>query len=226
MMIILNNGFNELHELEMTIRKGITLLAVACVSLLFIACNDYETYGEKKDKERAAIRSFIDEQGINVISESEFHDKGNVTDTTNNEYVYLDNNGVYMQVVHKGFGTPLQNGEHVTLAMRFMEMCIMDSTVLYNNTLPYDPDYMIVERTGNTYTALFTTTGLMYEAYGTTSVPVGLLAPFPYINVGRETDENGHIAMVRLIVPHSKGHSYASSYVYPYYYEISYQRTN
>ena len=210
----------ELREL-----KELRTIVLLCIVLLFTACNDYETYGEKKDKERSAINGFINARGIKVISEAEFHARGNVTDTAKNEYVYLDNNGIYMQIVHKGYGTPLQDGEHVTLAMRFSELCIMDSTVLYNNTLPYDPDYLIVERIGNNYTALYTTTGLMYEAYGTTSVPVGLIAPFPYINVGRETDATGHISEVRLIVPHSKGHSYASSYVYPYYYEISYQRT-
>ncbi len=210
----------------MEVKKIIRPIFVFVVSLVFVACNDYETYGDKKDKERSAINGFIKVRGINVISETEFHAKGDVTDTAKNEYVYLDNNGVYMQVVHKGYGTPLQDGEHVTLAIRFSELCIMDSTLLENTTLPYDPDFMIVERTGNNYTALYTTTSLMYQAYGSTSVPVGLIAPFPYINVGRETDATNHIAHVRLIVPHSKGHSYASSYVYPYYYEISYQRTH
>ena len=210
----------------MEVKKIIRPIFVFVVSLVFVACNDYETYGDKKDKERSAINGFIKVRGINVISETEFHANGDVTDTAKNEYVYLDNNGVYMQVVHKGYGTPLQDGEHVTLAIRFSELCIMDSTLLENTTLPYDPDFMIVERTGNNYTALYTTTSLMYQAYGTTSVPVGLIAPFPYINVWRETDATNYIAHVRLIVPHSKGHSYASSYVYPYYYEISYQRTH
>jgi hypothetical protein len=57
-------------------------------------------------------------------------------------------------------------------------------------------------------------------------VPAGLLVPLPYINVGRERSETDRIAKVRLIVPHTQGHAVASSYVYPYYYEMSYQRTN
>lgn len=193
--------------------------------LLLTSCNDYETYGEKKDKERAAIRDFIAKEGINVISESEFHAKGNVTDTAKNEFVYLENDGVYMQIVHKGYGNPLQNNERVTLIMRFFEMCIMDSTCVFNDMDPYDPDYMVVQRTGNNYEAYFLNGGLMQSTYGTQSVPTGLIAPLQYINVGRETDETGHIAEVCLIVPHSKGHAIASSYVYPYYYEISFQRT-
>ena len=207
-------------------KKVFFLLAILGVIMSFAACNDYETYGEKKDKERAAIRNFIAEQGIKVISESEFHAKGDVTDTAKNEFVYLDNDGVYMQIMHKGYGEPLPNNEQVTLIIRFFEMCIMDSTQIYNDATPYDPDYMIVKRTGTSYSASLTTNSLMYSTYGTTSVASGLLSPLPYINVGREDDETGHIAKVKLIVPHSKGHTTASSYVYPYYYEISYQRAD
>ncbi len=205
--------------------KKFIWIIVGCL-LLLTSCNDYETYGEKKDKERAAIRSFIAREGINVISESAFHAKGDVTDTTKNEFVYLDNDGVYMQITHKGYGEPIKSGERVTLIMRFFEMCISDSTQLYNDTKPYDPDYMVVTRTGANYEAYYLTNSLMYATYGSTSVPSGLITPFQYINVGRETDGDGHIAKVKLIVPHSKGHAIASSYVYPYYYEISYQRTN
>ena len=50
--------------------KKTTYLLLALIGLfLFTACNDYETYGEKKDKERDAISSYIAEQGINVINE-------------------------------------------------------------------------------------------------------------------------------------------------------------
>ena len=206
-------------------RKAFFALIILGLTAMLAACNDYETYGEKKDKERAAIRSFIARENINVITEADFHANGDMTDTAKNEYVYLDNDGVYMQIVHKGYGTPLQDNERVTLIMRFFEMCIMDSTQLYNDTSPYDPDYMVVTRTGTSYSAYLLSNGLMYSSYGSSAVASGLLAPFPYITVGREDDETGHIAKVKLIVPHSKGHSYASGYVYPYYYEISFQRT-
>ena len=65
----------------------------------------------------------------------------------------------------------------------------------------------------------------MYSTYSTTSVPTGLISPLPYINVGRPRTATDHIAKVRLIVPHTQGHTVASSYVYPYYYEITLQRT-
>ena len=198
--------------------------ALACLT----ACNDYETYGDKKEKERAAIKNFIEGAEINVITEAEFHANGDVTDTAKNEFVYLNNNGVYMQIVRKGCGTPIRDGENTTLLVRFVELCLMDSMSLFNDDQPYDPDYMNVSRNGNTYTASFTK-GQWCATYGTgtyatTSVPAGLLAVFPYINVGRPRTEDDQIAKVLLIVPHTQGHTVATSYVYPYYYELTFQR--
>ena len=209
-------------------RKIIVALLACICALPFVSCNDYETYGDKKDKEREAIRRFINDSSIVVISEAEFHAKGDVTDTARNEFVYMNNTGVYMQIVRKGVGEPLQDGENATLLMRFIEVNIIDTTFISNEMYPYDPDLMNIKRTGKTYTASFVK-GTMLSTYGngyTASVPSGLLVPFPYINVGREQSDEDRIAKVRLIVPHTQGHTIASSYVYPFYYEMTYQRTN
>lgn len=205
-------------------RLFIALTTLCCLAI-FVACDNYETYGEKKEKERDAISEFISDSSIVVISEETFHAHGDVTDTAKNEFVYLNNSGVYMQIVHKGCGSPIRDGERTTLIMRFYERCIMDDTQIGNDTSPYQPDYMVVERTGNTFTASFTTDGLMYSTYSSASVPTGLITPLSYINVGRPRSADDHISEVRLIVPHTQGHTVASSYVYPYYYEISLQRT-
>lgn len=203
--------------------KKVMLILMSVISLAsIVACNDYETYGEKKDKEREAIKQFIADSNIVVISESKFHEQGDMTNLEKNEYVYLDNSGVYMQIVHKGCGTPLQDGENSDLIVRFVEICLLDSIALYNDTYPYDPDIMNVRKSGTTYTATFVK-GTMYSTYSN-SVPNGWLAAFPYINVGRPRSADDHIAKVRLIVPHSQGHAQASNYVYPYYYELSIQR--
>ena len=61
-------------------RKTIlAILAVCCLGSL-CSCNDYETYGDKKEKERKAIRNFIADSAFVVIPEKQFHDNGNVTD--------------------------------------------------------------------------------------------------------------------------------------------------
>ena len=187
-----------------------------------VSCNDYETYGDKKEKERKAIRRILADSSFVVISESKFHEQGDVTNVANREFVYLDNSGVYMQIMYKGCGTPLKDGENSDLLMRFLEMSLLDSAAVYNDANPYDVDVMNVRRQGNTFTASFTS-GVWYSTYGE-SVPSGLLVPLSYINVGRPRSADDHIAKVRLIVPHTQGHSIASSYVYPYYYEISLQR--
>lgn len=209
-------------------RKIIMALLAGICLMPFVSCNNYETYGDKKNKERDAIRNFISDSSIVVIPESEFHANGDVTDTERNEFVYMNNTGVYMQIVRKGVGQPLQDGENANLLVRFMEVSIIDTTFITNDYYPYDPDLMSIKRTGKTYTASFTK-GVMKSTYGngySASVPSGLLVPFPYINVGKEQSDDDRIAKVRLIVPHTQGHTIASSYVYPYYYEMTFQRTN
>lgn len=201
----------------------IAILATLIIAGTFVACNNYETYGDKKEKERKAINKFIADSAFVVISESQFHAQGDVTDVNKKEFVYLDNSGVYMQIVSKGCGTPMQNGETADLLIRFIEMCLLDSTVLYNDTSPYDVDIMNVRRQGTTYSASFTQ-GLMLASYSNATVAAGLLIPLNYINVGRPRSAEDRISKVRLIVPHSQGHQIATSYVYPYYYEISYER--
>ena len=201
----------------------ILLLPLGLLLCMFTSCNDYETYGDKKEKERKAIRQLISDSAFVVITEQQFHEQGNTTSVDKREFVYLENNGVYMQIVTKGCGTPLQDGETSDLLVRFFERCLLDTAYVYNTVNPYDVDIMNVSRNGNTFTASFTS-GAWISTYNSGTVPAGFLAPLSYINVGRPRTENDDIARVRLIVPHSQGHSYASSYVYPYYYEISFMR--
>lgn len=198
-------------------------MLIALASLLsFTACNDYETYGEKKEKERDAIEDFIRREGIEKITEDQFHEQNNLTDNEKNQFVYLNNSGVYMQIVRPGVGTTLQNGENAELKVRFYEQCIYDTTIVATNqTVPYDPDIMFIQRSGTTYTASFTS-GVMQNRYGA-SVPAGWLVPFKYIKLDSPNNTED-IAYVRLIVPHTQGHSSSSSNVYPYYYELSFQR--
>ena len=199
------------------------LLAMGCLFQL-TSCNDYETYGDKKEKERKAIRQFLADSAFTVISEKQFHEQGDVTDVSKRQFVYLDNNGVYMQIVNQGCGTPLRDGETSDLLVRFLEICLLDSSVVYNDTHPYDVDVMNVQRQGNTFTASFTSGVWLVTHQYLGTVPSGLLSPLSYLNMGRPRSAEDKIAKVRLIVPHSQGHSIATQYVYPYYYEISFQR--
>lgn len=198
----------------------LTLLAV-----VFVSCNDYETYGDKKEKERNAISKFIADSAFTIISEEQFVQNGNKTDLSRREFVKLDKSGVYMQIVREGCGEMIKDGESVTIDCRFTEFDILnDTSMIYNNTVGFSsiPDRMAVTRTSGTFTASFIS-GCMATAYST-SVPAGWLVPLTYIKVGRPQSMTDECAKVRLIVPHTQGHAYASSNVCPYFYTITLQR--
>lgn len=209
--------------------KKLTFAFIIMLALVILAsCDDTETYAEQRDRENSAISQFIRDSSITVITESEFRENGYKTDVSNNEYVLMQNSGVYMQIVREGCGEPIQDGETTTVLCRFTERNILtDSIQLTNDILAFAsiPEKMSVTNTNGSFTASFLTeSSLMYTFYGSTSVPTGWLVPFPYIKVGRQTSPDEEIAKVNLIVPSTQGHQYASSGVYPCFYTITYQR--
>jgi hypothetical protein len=189
-----------------------TLLAVVLGS-----CQDYETYAEQKEKERNHINDFIAEHGIKVIDMETFIANDSTTDVSKNEYVLFDDKGVYMQIVRKGEGEMMQDGDRGVFMARYLEYNIADADTISGNLYAATPDYFTCERKGDTYSASFTQ-GYMYGIYGS-AVPKGWLLPLSYITPGRPNDK---AAKVRLIVPHGEGTSLAAQYVYPTYYEITY----
>jgi hypothetical protein len=195
------------------------------VAVALTSCNDYETYGDKKEKERNAISKFIADSAIVVIAEETFIQNGYKTDLSRNEFVKLDKTGVYMQIIREGCGDKMKDGESLTLDCRFSEFDILnDTTMVYNTSSSTAslPDRMSVSRSSGTYTATFLS-GMMTKVYSS-SVPAGWLVPLNYIKVGRPQSMDEECAKVRLIVPHTQGHAYASSNVCPYFYTITYQR--
>ena len=211
--------------------KKLFFALVAVFALVVVAsCDDTETYAEQRDRENSAIQRFIRDSSITVINESQFREQGNTTNLENNEYVLMQNSGVYMQIVREGCGSPIRDGETTTVLCRFTERNLLtDSIQLTNQTLAFAsiPEKMSVTNTSGTFTASFdATSSLMYTFYGqSTSVPSGWLVPFSYINVGRQSPaDNREIAKVNLIVPSTQGHQYASSSVYPCFYTITYEK--
>ena len=204
-------------------RKCIYTVIVLVAILMTGACNDYETYGELKDKERNAISQFISDSSYVIISEEQFHNQNDLT-IGDKQFVYLTKSGVYMQIVRQGCGEKIKDGETLSVICRFVEKSIQDTTVYTNMyNAPFDPDIMNVTRSGSTYSATFIC-GMMNDVYGA-SVPEGWLVPLQYINIGREMKPGDEIAKVKLIVPHSQGTTNnAKANVIPYYYIITFQR--
>lgn len=212
---------------------------VASTAVLTLAgCNDGETYAEQKDKEKKYIGRFLNDNDfvgkINVITESQFYAQDSLTDTAKNEFVRFDDDGIYMQIVRKGNGPTMvelakqkalvQGDSTVTrpLLCKFLEYDIENADTTYSNiymTSIEDRMMCTYSHYSRSYTASFTSGGVMYSAYGST-VPQGWLKPLDFI---RLTKVDGEQAKVRIIVPHSSGTDNAMGYVLPFYYEITYQ---
>ncbi len=208
-------------------KKLLFVLPVIAILMCVVGCNKSETYAEQRDRENGAISKFIQDMSIKVITEAEFKKNDSTTDVSKNEYVVINNTGVYMQIVSKGCGEKIKNGEVATVLCRYTEKNLLtDSIISSNNSLLYSSivDKMSVSNTSGTYTASFVAgQSVMALRYGT-SVPGGWLVPFKYIKVGRRMKADDEIARVNLIVPSPQGQSNASANVYPCFYSISFER--
>ena len=227
-----------------TLYINICSFAASLLLMLSAAsCSSEETYAEQKEKERDAISSFLsrdvkikDHDGnllinvgrINTIDEETFAAQGNKTYTESNQYVLFGNSGVYMQIVREGVGERLESGQSKRVLTRYTEFNIMRDSIQSTNDFSSDDspwaDVIDIVNSYGTFTASFVTEtySKMYDTYGSTSVPAGWLIPFSYIRLGRQQSDE-QIAKVRLIVPHSQGHSDASNNVYPCFYELKFQ---
>lgn len=189
---------------------------MAVVATIWCSCEDVETYAEMKEKERAYIDDFIKDQGIKVITKEDF-EVDTITNIEENEFVLFEDKGVYMQIVRRGEGRMMEDGDRGIFMARYLECNIETGDTLSGN-LYATPDYFTCERDGDIFSASFTE-GYMMGTYGSSAVPSGWLVPFSYITPGRPNNKG---AKVRLIVPHSESTSQAAQYVYPTYYEITY----
>ncbi len=215
--------------------KRLIFPILTALMLLTASCQHYETYSDRKAKERSAIERFIQQEEIQVISEEQFKAQNETTDTLENQYVRLSRSGVYMQIIRHGYGNKMEEDKTVNIYCRFLEKNIMTDSVIVRNDerfllnsgsgyqdMSQYPDKMSVKRTGTTITASFVS-GVMYTYHGSSQVPAGWLVPLNYVAV--DTPPVGSdvgIAKVRLIVPHSQGTADATSSVYPCFYEITY----
>ena len=111
--------------------KLFILAAIALVMAGFTlqSCEDEDSYGERRERERKVIRSFINKgtlikaldsddtliyvAPIKTISEAQFEAQDSTTNLQENEYVLFKSSGVYMQIVRKGAGEKLKNGADI-----------------------------------------------------------------------------------------------------------------
>ena len=137
-------------------------------------------------------------------------------DSSRNEYVLFEDNGVYMQIIRRDGGRKISAGETWYMNARYVEAYVGSGDTLTMNLYQQDPDIFYVTRTGDTYSASFQT-GIMVTAYGN-SVPNSWLMTMPYITPGVLNGDGGK---VRIIAPHNQGTQTAAGSVYPAFYEIT-----
>lgn len=232
--------FTTFARVNMLIKMKKNYLLWAVTALIMLAlqsCNNGKTYAEMKEEEADAINKYILENDIKVISEADFAAQDSTT--KENEYVLLDESGVYMHVDNRGPGKEVLGDGTYNIAVRFVEVALQTRTdlgmtagdTLLANFHVANPSYTIkgedlkLTISGESYSASFIGyNSNMYNVYGTQSVPSGWLIPFRYLTPGRTTDSE-KIARVKLIVPHSQGTSSATQSVYPCFYELTYNMT-
>lgn len=222
------------------------MIAFAAV-FSFAACNDSETYKDKRDRELDSISSFLRKENIKVISEDEFtrrwNDNQRLTDTAknNNEWVLFNSNGIYMQVIDQGCGDYIKKGETADVLVRFDEYNLSYAAEMSNkcltlsNNVPaysYYVDKMSVTNTSGTFTGSFVNpkASLMALTYNSSytgissTVPSGWLIPFSWVKIGRPKTDDERIAHIRLLVPHSYGTTSASGSVQACVYDMTLQK--
>ncbi len=204
------------------------IVILLCAIVLGTSCSDTETYADLKKKENAAIKSFLTNNDVNVISETVFAAQGYTTNLDNNEYVLFDSNGIYLQIVRQGCGEKLKDGETADILVRFTEYNLLgDSIQLSNDVLYYSSivETMTVTNTSGTFSGSFdSSNSLMYTAYASASVPSGWLYPLTYVNIGRQETEDDELAKINVVVPSAQGQYYASVNVYPCLYTLTFER--
>ncbi len=196
--------------------------------LILVSCSDTETYADKKKKENAAIKAYLNDNNVKVISETTFAAQGYTTDVDANEYVLFDSNGIYLQIIRSGCGEKLQSGETADILVRFTEYNLLgDSIQLSNDILYYSSivETITVTNSSGTFSGSFdTSNSLMYTAYSSASVPSGWLYPLTYLYIGRPEKEDDEIAKIKVVVPSAQGQYYASYNVYPCLYTLTFER--
>lgn len=228
-------------------KTKVFVAAMALTALLFQSCDNSKTYAEYRDDEIDAINAWITTHDYDIISESEFYAQD--TMTTENQFVLFDESGIYMNIVEKGKGKSVLPDGSYSILSRYFEIAMQNreddcsfsvgdtltgNMSLYNYTaytansswsLPMymlHPEEYKVTIDGDSYSGSFTQSYIMNIVYESASVPSGWLLPLRYIKPAR-TSSSTDVARVRLIVPHEEGTiMYASRYVYPCYYEITY----
>ena len=219
-------------------KKLLTLFMIALAGAAgFSSCSKSKTYAEQLEDEQTAIKKYIANNKIKVITEEEFL-KDTITDVAQNEFVKF-NNGTYLQIIRRCGAHSLhedsvyntfqdapefKNGN--SIMVRYAEYDIKNNyltaasnysnPVEYCNAYPDEFKYTIQNST-NFHGEFLDKVGTAYYygmgmgVYYGSKVPQAWLIALQYVHDG---------AHIKVIAPSKLGHESAAKYVAPYFYEI------
>lgn len=180
-------------------KKGLTwFFSVIAVVLLVSSCSKSETYSDKLKNERKEIKKFLDANGFVVIGSYP-------TDKVfeKNEFYRDPETGVYINVVDSGNGNRAKSEDLPKVTYRFSKTYPLPAsatdTVSNNDAAGTQPMSFTYGRSATyTYSANSNVLEYFYLSEGVT-------VPLKYV---------GENAVVRIIVPFSKGSTYQQNYSY------------
>ena len=193
-------------------------LPLCLIALMFQSCDHQKSYADMLKDEKKQIEQFIRQNNIDVITPNTFYAQDSTTDVSRNQYVLFKDDGVYMQIIDKGNGQVVEDGDFITV--RFTETNLSTGDSISTIGISDYLDEFRYTKSGTSVKGKFIDTrGGMYGTYGS-AVPAGWLLPLEYVKLGINVSDR---ARVKLIVPAKMGQPDAIQYIYPCYYELFYQ---
>ena len=203
--------------MKKNIFKTLALLFISLLGITMSSCNKTATYAELLDQERKSISKFLGYGGIYTAdlpeNDSEILESGNRYIISTKVPFYKLENDVAMQVVSKGNGRKIKEGDRVYF--RFLRVNLNTWA-----SAPYDIKMFDLNEggVGNYY---FSVNDYYFEYVENYNVPMsqyysyGLGIEYPLAHLYDEAE-------VYLVVPSKVGFSESVSSVVPYLYYIKY----
>lgn len=176
--------------------------------LIFSACSKGDSYAKRVKKERNAIKSFLNEHNIEVLKEYP------ASGVFKENQFFLDDNGIYINVVDSGNGKRANAANRPYVYYRFSDTFFLPATEsdTFNLIDLSDQPLQFIYGVPSTYTSTNTTAPAIAYRF----LSAGVTIPLKYV---------GEKAVVKLIIPFksSVGSTFqTTSYSTLYYGKLEY----
>lgn len=202
------------------ILKTITLIIISLIGVSFTSCKKTATYAEMLEQERKSISKFLEYGGVytsELPSDTSLLAVSGTRNSISPQVPFYElSNDVAMQIIDKGNGTPIKEGDRVYF--RFLRVNLNHWSVAPYQIKMFDVlnggvgnyYYPNIENYSFDYVKDYNVTLSQYYTYG-----LGIEYPLEYLY---------DRAKVYLVVPSKVGFQESVSSVVPYLYYIEYTK--